>query len=60
MDSNDRERLPESCEVLVNLLKSPDANGIPVVVLANKQDLPNAMNYGEVISAFKSYGMGDR
>nr|KAG5708008.1 hypothetical protein BaRGS_025146 [Batillaria attramentaria] len=45
VDSADRERLVESREELHNVLSSDEMRGVPVVVLANKQDLPVSQLY---------------
>ena len=42
VDSADRERYYEAKEELWAILDSPEMAGVPVVVLANKQDLPRA------------------
>lgn len=41
MDSNDRERILESREELFGILENNDMRGVPVVVIANKQDQPS-------------------
>ena len=41
MDSNDRERILESREELFGILQNDEMRGVPVVVIANKQDLPS-------------------
>ncbi|KAK7113989.1 hypothetical protein V1264_000129 [Littorina saxatilis] len=48
VDSSDRERFAESRDELQNILNSDDMRGVPVVVLANKQDLPGAVGVSEV------------
>lgn len=48
VDSNDRERLQEARDELHGILESDNMRGVPVVVIANKQDLPKAMNPSEV------------
>ncbi|KAL8590570.1 hypothetical protein ACOMHN_011006 [Nucella lapillus] len=48
VDSADRERMMESREELHNVLNSDEMRGVPVVVLANKQDLPGAASVSEV------------
>lgn len=48
VDSTDKERLEEAKIELTKLLKSPENLGLPVVVLANKQDLPGSLDYREV------------
>lgn len=47
VDSNDRERIGEAGEELRRLLSEQQLVGIPVLVFANKQDLPNAMSVAE-------------
>ncbi|XP_069810133.1 uncharacterized protein [Dendropsophus ebraccatus] len=42
VDSADSERIPEVREKLNTLLDDETLKGVPVMVLANKQDLPNA------------------
>ena len=49
VDSNDRSRLQEAREELLTVLGDDEMRGVPVVVLANKQDLPNAMSPAEII-----------
>jgi signal recognition particle receptor subunit beta len=44
VDSGDRERLGEAREELFGILDSIDMQGVPVLVLANKQDLPGWYN----------------
>ncbi|CAF4491697.1 unnamed protein product, partial [Didymodactylos carnosus] len=39
IDSNDRERIEQSKSELHEILKSPEMTHIPIVVIANKQDL---------------------
>lgn len=43
MDSNDRERLQEARDELHGILDSDEMRGVPVVVIANKQDLPRKL-----------------
>ena len=40
VDSADRERMIEAREELFGILESDEMRGVPVVVIANKQDLP--------------------
>ena len=42
MDSQDDQRLWEAREALSWILHSEEMVGVPLVVLANKQDVPNA------------------
>ncbi|XP_062587604.1 uncharacterized protein LOC134249252 [Saccostrea cucullata] len=48
VDSNDRERIEESRKELFGILQDDDMNGVPVVIIANKQDLPNAIRTPEM------------
>ena len=48
MDSADRERMAEASEELFGIIRAPEMCGVPVVVVANKQDLPGAMSSSEV------------
>lgn len=41
VDSSDRERIAESREELFGILDSDEMREVPVVVIANKQDLPS-------------------
>lgn len=44
VDANDRERMDETLEELQKLLSEDDLRNARMLVLANKQDLPSAMN----------------
>lgn len=48
VDSNDTERIEEASEELNKLLNEDELQGIPVLVFANKQDLPKALSVEEV------------
>ncbi|CAF2952053.1 unnamed protein product [Rotaria sp. Silwood2] len=48
VDSNDRERVNDASEQLHSILKEDELRDIPVLILANKQDLPNAMSPSEL------------
>uniref|UniRef100_A0A914PUL2 ADP-ribosylation factor n=1 Tax=Panagrolaimus davidi TaxID=227884 RepID=A0A914PUL2_9BILA len=48
VDSNDRERIGEAREELVRMLAEDELRDAVLLVFANKQDLPNAMNAAEV------------
>ncbi|NXA12455.1 ARL14 protein, partial [Sapayoa aenigma] len=53
VDSSDKRRLEESRREFELILKTESMRNIPVVVLANKQDLPGALNAEEVTRRFK-------
>jgi len=48
VDSNDRERVQEAQEELKRMLNEDELRDAALLVFANKQDLPNAMNAAEV------------
>lgn len=41
VDSNDRERILMSREELFGILENDEMRGVPVVIIANKQDQPS-------------------
>ena len=49
VDSADTERISESKEELFELLEKPVLAGIPLLVLGNKNDLPDALTVDKVI-----------
>jgi ADP-ribosylation factor protein 1 len=48
VDSNDRDRIEEAADELDRTLSELELEGLPLLVFANKQDLPNAMSTLEV------------
>ena len=48
VDSNDRERITEAREELSRMLSEDELRDALLLVFANKQDLPNAMNAAEI------------
>ncbi|NXX47071.1 ARF1 factor, partial [Tricholaema leucomelas] len=48
VDSSDRERVNEAREELMRMLAEDERTESVLLVLANKQDLPNAMNAAEI------------
>eukprot|EP01124_Arcella_intermedia_P029432 TRINITY_DN6208_c0_g2_i1.p1 TRINITY_DN6208_c0_g2~~TRINITY_DN6208_c0_g2_i1.p1 ORF type:complete len:472 (-),score=111.77 TRINITY_DN6208_c0_g2_i1:115-1530(-) len=48
VDSNDRYRLPQVVEEMNTLLREDRMRHLPLLVFANKQDLPRAMTVNEV------------
>nr|AAA64266.1 ADP-ribosylation factor [Candida albicans] len=48
VDSNDRDRINEAREELQSMLNEDELKDAVLLVLANKQDLPNAMNAAEI------------
>ncbi|CAF0954341.1 unnamed protein product [Brachionus calyciflorus] len=49
IDSSDSERVSEAAEELHGILEDDAMYGVPVVIIANKQDLPNAMTCSELV-----------
>ncbi|CAH0394243.1 unnamed protein product [Bemisia tabaci] len=52
VDSNDRDRIPESKETFDKMISNENLSGIPLLVLANKQDIPESMGVREVKPIF--------
>ncbi|CAC5393738.1 ARF1_2 [Mytilus coruscus] len=48
VDSNDKDRLCKAREELYGILNNENMRSVPVVVIANKQDLPDAMDLSTV------------
>ena len=55
MDSNDRDRIIEARDELTKMLNEDEMRDACVLVFANKQDLPNAMNAAEVRRSSKAF-----
>ncbi|NWS07462.1 ARL14 protein, partial [Motacilla alba] len=53
VDSSDKRRLEESRKEFELILKNESIKNVPVVVLANKQDLPGALNAEEITRKLK-------
>ncbi|CAG5129341.1 unnamed protein product [Candidula unifasciata] len=60
VDSSDVSRMPDAQEELFNIVKDPAMIGVPVVVLANKQDLPGALPTAEVANRLGLCELRDR
>lgn len=48
VDSNDRDRVGEARDELQRMLNEDELRDALLLVFANKQDLPNAMNAAEI------------
>lgn len=48
MDSNDRERVCEARDELQRMINEDELRDAVILVFANKQDLPNAMQAAEI------------
>nr|XP_022315499.1 ADP-ribosylation factor-like isoform X1 [Crassostrea virginica] len=60
VDSSDRERIAESREELFGILQSDEMVRVPVVIVANKQDLPNALKPSEVTDSMQLHKLTGR
>ena len=60
VDSSDRRRVDEAAEELTELLGEEALVGVPCLVLANKQDLLNAMTAGELMQELDVTQFKDR
>ncbi|XP_053401929.1 uncharacterized protein LOC128546128 [Mercenaria mercenaria] len=49
IDSADRERMSEARKELFHVLESDETKGVPLLIIANKQDLPNALDRPTII-----------
>ncbi|XP_013420610.2 uncharacterized protein LOC106180967 [Lingula anatina] len=60
VDSNDRERVGEAREELNRMLAEDELRDAVLLVFANKQDLPNAMNAAEITDKLGLHSMRNR
>lgn len=60
IDSNDRERINEAREELTRMLNEDELRDAVLLVLANKQDLPNAMNAAEITDKLSLHTLRSR
>ncbi len=60
VDSSDRERIDESREELFSVLEDESMRHVPVVIIANKQDLPHAMNPAQIVDLMHMRKLGSR
>ena len=51
MDAADKEAMPVAKEELHALLNKPTVEGIPLLILGNKSDLPSKLSVDELIEA---------
>ena len=58
MDSNDQTRMAEAREELFAVLEDDAMRDVPFVIIANKQDLPNAMKPTQMIEALQLRKLG--
>ncbi|KAF5916871.1 hypothetical protein HPG69_008321 [Diceros bicornis minor] len=60
IDAADHEKIEASRNELHNLLDKPQLQGIPVLVLGNKRDLPNALDEKQLIEKMNLSAIQDR
>jgi len=60
IDSNDRERLEEAREEMHKMLQEDELREAILLVFANKQDLPNAMNAAELTDKLGLHNLRNR
>lgn len=60
VDSNDRERIGEARDELMRMLSEDELRDAVVLVFANKQDLPNAMNAAEITDKLGLHSLRQR
>jgi small GTP-binding protein len=60
VDSNDRERVNEAKEELNRMLSEDELREAQLLVFANKQDLPNAMNAAEITDKLGLHALRNR
>ena len=60
VDANDEARMEENREVLHQLLSEEALRGVPLAILANKQDLPNALSAQDIMTQLNLFYLQDR
>lgn len=60
VDSNDKDRIGEAHDELHRMLSEQDLRDAVVLILANKQDLPNAMSVAEVTDKLGMHSLRNR
>ncbi|KAL9103791.1 MAG: hypothetical protein Q9163_001200 [Psora crenata] len=60
VDSNDRDRVGEAREELQRMLNEDELRDALLLVFANKQDLPNAMNAAEITDKLGLHSLSQR
>ncbi|KAF7322009.1 hypothetical protein MKEN_00723600 [Mycena kentingensis (nom. inval.)] len=55
IDAEDRERLSEGWEVFEFVLSAPQILNIPLLLIANKQDSPNALSVAEIRQDYEDW-----
>lgn len=60
VDSNDRERISEACNELNRMLAEDELCDAALLVFANKQDLPNAMETASITEKLQLHSICNR
>lgn len=60
VDSNDRDRIGEARDELQRMLNEDELRDALLLVFANKQDLPNAMNAAEITDKLGLHSLRQR
>ncbi|CAF0822422.1 unnamed protein product [Adineta steineri] len=60
VDSNDRERVGEARDELQRMLSEDELKEATLLIFANKQDLPNAMNAAEITDKLGLHSLRNR
>ncbi|EQB79157.1 ADP-ribosylation factor 1-like isoform 1 [Camelus ferus] len=60
VDSNDRECVKEAVEELMRMLAEDELRDAILIVFANRQDLPNAMNAAEIMDKLDPHSLCHR
>lgn len=60
VDSNDRERISEAKDELMRMLTEDELRDAVLLIFANKQDLPNAMNAAEITDKLGLHSLRSR
>jgi len=60
VDSNDRERVGEARDELQRMLSEDELKDATLLIFANKQDLPNAMNAAEITDKLGLHSLRNR
>ncbi|CAF1056218.1 unnamed protein product [Adineta steineri] len=60
VDSNDRDRIGEASEELQRMLENDEFKGVPLLIFANKQDIPNVMNTTEITEKLGLHSLSNR
>lgn len=53
VDSSNRERVHESTEAFEKMIRSDALHGVPVLIVANKQDIPGCHSVAEIRQLFR-------